>query len=549
MKTNPGKIKENRYDSVKLDVARRAKFDTRPTRDQATLASQADLRSFVAFLTGNPYKTLWQMHIPLTYEDYTWKDVTRKERILLRILSKKLIQSLAPVDPNPEVMREVFSETSHGMRVFEFMDTVGQGDNSNWLAARGLRLTASITYKVLHFEKEEAKRSFLRQHLWGLQNDNEETGEKCDTGTPPAIAHGKAYEKKGVEKYLKYRKTFDSTVFVDDRMGLVAREDYPEFGCSPDAIVYSDYNAPRLLEIKCPFSLKYVAPENYEDALTAKQKSSFCLRKSLSGDIVLKKNHSYYYQVQFSLGILGLEDADFVIYTLKGILVIPIQFDPDWWNENAVKLKEIHHMLIAPEYFLMRTPRNLLPFTQVNIDKRIPNKVLKELIESGDFNILKELIETEGSDVFKNFTKRGDLNLLKEYIESEDLDSLKELIESEDLTESVTEEESPSKKKDFFNDTDSLKYDESDEDTSNNEKWFFVGTENDLNSELDDEVTFFSDDNAASDKSLPSQESDAFSVNFGDEGNAESAASDDSTVSKDSVAYSVTFDDEGNAYF
>ncbi|XP_034245685.1 uncharacterized protein LOC117647825 [Thrips palmi] len=553
LKTNPGRIKDNRYDSVKLDVERRAKFDTRPTRDQSTLASQADLRSFVAYLTGNPYKTLWQMHIPLTYEDYSWKDVTMKERLVLRILSKTLIKSLATVDPNPEVMREVFSGTSHGMRVFEFMDTVGQGDNSKWLAARGLRLTASITYKVLHFEQEKAKRSFLRQHLWGLKNDKEETGEKSDTGTPPAIAHGKAYEKKGVQSTCSIGKYLTALFLL---MTSILR-----LQCSSPS------------GNQVPFQPKIVVPENYEDVLTAKQKSSFCLRKNLNGDIVLKEEHSYYYQVQFSLGILGLEDADFVIYTLKGILVIPIQFDPNWWNEKADKLKKIHHKLIAPEYFLMRTPRNLLPFTKVNVDKKIPNKLLKELVGCGDFNLLKILIKTEGLDTFKELIESEDLHLLTECIEREDLDSLKELVESDQLIHSASEETFSSKKKDFFNDTESLKYDESDDEDSNPDKWFFADCESYVNAKSENHKTVFRSGSAAPDKTVLGQDCDALSETYDgdgcaekaasdnsegsedcvaysvDEGNAESDNSDNSVGSLNSVAYSVTFDEEGNAYF
>lgn len=224
-------------------MERRSNFDTRPTKDQVTVASQRQLSAFVAFLSGNPYKTLWEMHIPLLYEDYALEELTREDKIVLQIMSQRFLQSLSSVDPSLEVMREVFTETSHGEKVFEFLQSAGQGDNAFWLAARGLKLTASTAYKVLHFTTTKAKRSFLRAHLWGIKKADVRE-HASSRRLPEAMTHGKTYEKKGVEKYLEYRRMFDSTVFVDDCMGLTMREDYPEFGCSPDGIAYSEYNPP-----------------------------------------------------------------------------------------------------------------------------------------------------------------------------------------------------------------------------------------------------------------------------------------------------------------
>lgn len=467
-----------------MDVERRANFDTRATRDQTTLASIRQLSSFVGFVAGNPYRTLWGMHIPLVYEDYPITDLTKEDRKILNKLSRKFLRSLATVDPSPDVMREIFTETNHGKKVFEFVKTAGQGDNSTWLATRGLKITASSAYKVLNFTKETAKRSFLRDHLWGMQQ--EKRREEAANRLPPAIQHGKTYEKKGVEKYLEYRKVFDSTVSVDDSMGLTMREDYPEFGCSPDAIVYSDYNAPRLLEIKCPFSLKNVHPENYEEALTIDQQRSFCLWTNAEGDILLKQEHAYYYQIQFSLGILGLDEADFMVYTFEGILVLPIKFDPVWWAVKAAELKEIHHKLLVPEYFLKRAPRNLLPF-EINIHEKIP--------------IRKKKTPATGKPTEEETNS------------SEDSDDDEGQEEEDDENTSVNEPEkdghdgSPID----FNDTASLKYDE--EETSTDLRDFVIGHLYDEDEDEDD------------------------------------WENSDSIDSNNSVTYSVTYDDEGNAYF
>lgn len=295
--------------------------------------------------------------------------------------------------------------------------------------------------------------------MWGLRKGDDR--EDDYDFTPQAIAHGKKYEKEGLKKYLQYRQTFDSTVTIEDCMGLTIREDYPEFGCSPDGLVFSQYNEPRLLEIKCPFSLKSVPPEKYEDVLNDNQKKTFCLEKNWNGDIVLKQEHTYYYQIQFSLGILGIEDADLVIYTLKDILVIPVKFDSNWWNNNVHQLKEFHHNVLVPEYFLMRTPRNLLPF-EIDIHASIGISSHKEVhVDSEEVAACPAQEEASSESDFSSFS-------------------------------------------DFLNYTQSLKYGDSDQDLSSGCEFL------DSNESLECDK---------SDEECPSDESIAYSVTFDDEGN------------------------------
>lgn len=334
-------------------MERRSKFDTRPTADQVTIASEQQLQSFSAFLSGNPYKTLWEMHFPLQYGDFTLSDFTHKEVAALVSMCKDFIRNL---QVNPDSADLFYGMTSHGHRVFEIVNTAGQGENTVWLASRSIRITSSVAHQVLHFATEEGKRSFLQKHLWSIKKEDMESKGKIK-----GIAHGHKYEKAGILAYQEYRRVFDSTVQVLDTVGLTFREDYPEFGCSPDGVAYSRFNPPRLVEVKCPLTLKFSSPEDFENVLSSKQRAAFCLRRDSMGNIGLKKEHPYYYQIQFSLSILGMDEADLVIYTLKGFMVLTIKWDMQWWEDNVEKLKKLHRTLIVPEYFLIRTPRGLLP--------------------------------------------------------------------------------------------------------------------------------------------------------------------------------------------
>ena len=48
------------------------------------------------------------------------------------------------------------------------------------------------------------------------------------------------------------------------------------------------------------------------------------------GGFTLKKNASYYYQVQLQMFVCGLSWSDFVVWTEKGIFVVTVPFDEEF---------------------------------------------------------------------------------------------------------------------------------------------------------------------------------------------------------------------------
>ena len=70
---------------------------------------------------------------------------------------------------------------------------------------------------------------------------------------------------------------------------------YPGIRASPDGLLFDAHtNSRGVLEIKCPKSLKSVAPCEFADHLSAKQVKAFCLKKSADGLFLKKKtNHVY----------------------------------------------------------------------------------------------------------------------------------------------------------------------------------------------------------------------------------------------------------------
>ena len=126
---------------------------------------------------------------------------------------------------------------------------------------------------------------------------------------------------------------------VTSSAGFVISEENPFLGASPDGYVYdpSKLQSFGLVEIKCPY--KYHA---YTPTEVSLKSDFFCeIVTQANGDQMfqLKRNHSYYRQVQGQMAITDRTWCDFVVYTTKGIAVERIAFDKDFWkNELLPKL-------------------------------------------------------------------------------------------------------------------------------------------------------------------------------------------------------------------
>lgn len=80
--------------------------------------------------------------------------------------------------------------------------------------------------------------------------------------------------------------------------------------CSPDGLVGEN----DIIEIKCPYNIKDMTPE--EGVIANKIKY---LKYDQEGNIKLKKNDNYYYQVQGQLKVANKHSCYFIVWTPKGI--------------------------------------------------------------------------------------------------------------------------------------------------------------------------------------------------------------------------------------
>jgi len=116
------------------------------------------------------------------------------------------------------------------------------------------------------------------------------------------------------------------------KCGLVISNDMPIFAPTDGIVI--DFGCSQLfgiLEVKCPSTKSAVTP-----LYACAEPKFFCER--VGDQCCLKTNHEYYVQVQGQMAITETAWCDFVIYTLKGMSILRIKFDQQFWDNMSDKL-------------------------------------------------------------------------------------------------------------------------------------------------------------------------------------------------------------------
>ncbi|XP_013420386.1 uncharacterized protein LOC106180799 [Lingula anatina] len=186
--------------------------------------------------------------------------------------------------------------------------TMGQNTNKIWYSERCKRITSSNFGKICKMKKADPGKA--AKELQSVKQLN----------TKP-IRHGQRYEFKAVREYEKI-----SGVTVQ-KTGLWVDASRPYLAASPDGIVSVD----KILEVKCPYSSK----EQIISPVTVPY-----LEYDNNGQLKLKKNHDYMYQVQGAMHITKTKKCDFAVFTLKDIKIISITYDIVMVEEMLKKLDD-----------------------------------------------------------------------------------------------------------------------------------------------------------------------------------------------------------------
>ncbi|XP_065289012.1 uncharacterized protein [Dermacentor albipictus] len=201
------------------------------------------------------------------------------------------------------------------------LQTLGQADNKLWHATRTGRLTASMFKRFCRCVKPEG---LLRTVFYPNGKAMSE-----------AIAYGRKHEKDAVDLYVQLQQMRGTNV-QSHETGLHIHPQYPFLAASPDRIIVLD-GEEGLLEVKCPLSKKGLTIEE------ASEDRKFCCALEEDNEVVLKKDHPYYFQMQGQMAITGHAWCDFVIWTENEqasepncIYIQRIYFNSKFWESEML---------------------------------------------------------------------------------------------------------------------------------------------------------------------------------------------------------------------
>ncbi|XP_014670842.1 PREDICTED: uncharacterized protein LOC106811655 [Priapulus caudatus] len=318
---NPKKITETSY--PKTHSSSVIQFDPRPLSQQSTAQMpQEEINNFsISLQSCSKNLSMWETLLPVIYDDYV---LSEEEKVVLLVKVDQLIENLTPEEQGP-------------------VHVVTEQGTDQWHALRALRVTASNA-KAIARAHDSTRPTLVQKQLWR------------SSATTLAMLYGIEHEQ---DARVDFAQQFTELTVTE--CGLWLNGKYPGLGASPDGVVYDSSSNSGVLEIKCPISIKTVAPQDFAEVLNYKQQKSFCLASVAceNNKYYLKKSHVYYTQIQIQMLILEKEWGYFVIWTPHGLFAEKIPFDSEHVDEIVPRLSDFHKKCLCPEYFEMRLPRRL----------------------------------------------------------------------------------------------------------------------------------------------------------------------------------------------
>ena len=215
--------------------------------------------------------------------------------------------------------------------------TRGQSENPLWNTVRCARLTASSSFHSIKTHLSSTSDEKLVDSIVEYSNGNK-------LAHIQSLQWGKKHEKFARKRYVAYKKLkYGQRVTVMEK-GLYLLPSKGFIGGSPDGIVHSAKGERRLLEIKCPSKWKHKTVTE-----ACESKDFYCFLDN--GEIKLKNSHKYHTQIQGLMAICNLQKCDFVVYTLKDIKIIEIDFNAAFWNTLLPKLEQFYTTSVIPRLF------------------------------------------------------------------------------------------------------------------------------------------------------------------------------------------------------
>lgn len=200
--------------------------------------------------------------------------------------------------------------------------TKDQRNNEIWMLERRKRLTASNFGRIVKLLDKTNRANVVKDLLY-------------------STFKGNIYTEYGQQnEHIAIRCFEQITGKKVEKSGLVVHKSYPYLAASPDGIIVQE-NA--IIEVKCPYKARESSVEE------ACQRKEITFATFEEGQLKLKKEDKFYYQVQGQLHVTGAICCYFVVWTPKGIAFQVIEKDEDCWERMFPKLKTFYFDHMLPE--------------------------------------------------------------------------------------------------------------------------------------------------------------------------------------------------------
>lgn len=217
--------------------------------------------------------------------------------------------------------------------------TRGQSANNKWIEERKKRLTSSNFGEIMSRNVNNNSSNLVKRMLYSGFKGNKFT------------IKGLSEEENARIEYTNKRNEHTKCIVKIEQPGLMIDKEHPFLAASCDGIVLEQNGEKGLIEIK---TLLQNNKKTITDA--AKTDKTFCLH-TVNGNVQLKTNHKYFYQVQGMLNILQLDWCDFIVRRINphDMFIQRILKDSNLWKEIMLpKLTAFYYTHLLPELAVPR---------------------------------------------------------------------------------------------------------------------------------------------------------------------------------------------------
>lgn len=213
--------------------------------------------------------------------------------------------------------------------------TRNQAENQLWYMQRAGRITASRFRAVCRTKITKPSLSLIKLICYPTKG----------LFSTKATLWGITKEDNAVEAYQKVMEEENHDSFIINKVGFVINQRWPQFGASPDRLVFCECCLGGCLEVKCPYLLRSTTFESLK--AYAAVKNSCLVEKD--EEVVLSKSHPYYFQVQMQIFVTNVSYCDFVIWSPNLFFKQRVLPDFEFWEKYSETAKKFHSEVIMPE--------------------------------------------------------------------------------------------------------------------------------------------------------------------------------------------------------